>query len=132
MTTFRRIWYATGLLLLLAAIITQCGCAPASWNLQQQRPVTTAVVTCTWTAPTDGGPVEEYVVEVKPVNGEWEEVRVTSLTRAKFRLAVNRWYVARVAGRNEHGQGPWSEESEPHFVIGPEDPDIHIHEVPIR
>ena len=73
-------------------------------------------VTFAWEAPTTGGPVENYLVEVSVGGGPFFLMTTTEVEEVL--LAFPRWtaIVVRVAGRNENGQGPYSLPSTRHVV----------------
>ena len=68
-----------------------------------------------WTAPTDGAPVDHYVLVVKHELGDL--TFETSETRVTVKLEKGGPYVAVVAGVAANGkQGEWSELSDPFTV----------------
>jgi len=77
----------------------------------------------TWTAPTTGTPVVQYIAEVKTArNPNWVAYAVTETTSITYTgiAGVTQWI--RVAGRDaESRQGPFSPESEPY---APPFPDV--------
>jgi len=71
--------------------------------------------TATWTAPTEGSPVDHYVVELSVDGGEYINAGMTPTTSITLNLDVLQEYVVRVAGVDAlDRQGPWSLPSEPY------------------
>lgn len=77
-------------------------------------------VQATWIAPTSGGPVEDYLLEVSTDGGPFVAMATTTELSVLLDLPLYSICVARVAGRNQEGQGPWSGDSDPYYVtLGP-------------
>ncbi len=110
MTKTHRTLTILGILALLGAV----GAAPAAAQ-------TTVQVTASWTAPTEGSPVEHYVLQLSTDGGPFVTVGSVTGTEYVLELEVGSTYIARVAGVDaQDRQGPWSEESEPYTPdIGP-------------
>jgi uncharacterized protein YdbL (DUF1318 family) len=66
-------------------------------------------VNATWTAPTVGSPVVQYIVQLATDGGAFADCCVSVVPSAAISLAVGHVYVARVAARDAKGrQGVWS------------------------
>jgi len=76
----------------------------------------TQEVRATWTPPTVGNPVVEYVFQLSTDGGPFIDYAVTEQTTLLVDLEILKTYVARVAGVDANGgQGPWSEDSDPYI-----------------
>jgi hypothetical protein len=87
---------------------------------------TTATVRASWTAPTDGSPVDHYILQVSTNGGafvtEQDNIQTTTTT---LELTYMNIYVVRVAGVDGMGrQGPWSAPSDEYM------PDLGIPTAP--
>lgn len=82
----------------------------------------TVDATASWTAPTEGSPVDHYVLQLSENGGPFYTVSDT-ITTTSFDVQLENLttYVARVAGVDaQDRQGPWSEPSEPYTPdLGP-------------
>jgi hypothetical protein len=78
-------------------------------------------VTASWTPPTEGSPVDHYVLQLSIDGGPFTTVGSVTGTSYTLDLAVGQSYVARVAGIDaEDRQGPWSEASDAYSPdVGP-------------
>lgn len=81
----------------------------------------TVQVTASWTAPTEGSPVDHYVLQLSTDGGPFTTVGSVTGTSYTLDLDVGSTYIARVAGVDaQDRQGPWSPESDPYSPdIGP-------------
>ncbi len=105
-----RILGAVPLTLLLLGIMT----APATAQ-------TTVQVTFVWTAPTEGTPVDHYVVEHSVNGGPYDQVGTVTGLNYTLVATVGDSHVIRVAGVDDQArQGPYSLSSEPYTPdLGP-------------
>lgn len=81
----------------------------------------TVQVTASWTPPTEGSPVDHYVLQLSTDGGPFTTVGSVTGTSYTLDLTVGQSYVARVAGIDAEGrQGPWSEASDAYTPdVGP-------------
>lgn len=95
------------------AVLTLLGALPAAAQ--------TVEVTASWTAPTEGSPVDHYVLQLSVDGGPFSTVASVAGTSHALQLDVDSTYVARVAGVDaQDRQGPWSESSDPYSPdLGP-------------
>jgi hypothetical protein len=110
MTKTHRTLTILGILALLGTL----GAAPAAAQ-------TTVQVTASWTAPTEGSPVDHYILQLSTDGGPFVTVGSVTGTEYVLELEVGSTYVARVGGVDaQDRQGPWSESSDPYTPdIGP-------------
>ncbi len=111
MTRFTRTTMAFGIL----AGLSLCCALPASAQ-------TTVQVTASWSAPTEGSPVQQYVLQLSTNGGSYTTVAtVQGGTSQVLTLEIGNTYTARVAGIDSQGrQGPWSLASDPYTPdVGP-------------
>lgn len=82
---------------------------------------TTVQVTASWNAPTEGSPVQHYVLQIATDGGPYATVATVAGTSYTLELEIDRTYTARVAGvDSQDRQGPWSLESDPYTPdVGP-------------
>lgn len=72
-------------------------------------------VSASWSPPTEGSPVEHYILQISRDGGPFETVATTPDTTYQVELEHESTYIARVAGVDaQQRQGPWSEPSEPY------------------
>jgi len=81
----------------------------------------TVDATATWTAPTEGSPVDHYVVQISQDGGPYQNAGSTQTTTITLQLQVGSSYTVRVAGVDaQDRQGPWSLSSDPYTPeLGP-------------
>jgi hypothetical protein len=81
----------------------------------------TVEVTANWSPPTEGSPVDHYILQLSTNGGPFTTVGSVEGTSYTLELTVGSTYVARVAGVDaESRQGPWSLESDPYTPdLGP-------------
>ena len=81
----------------------------------------TVQVSASWTPPTEGSPVDHYVLQISTDGGPFTTVASVSATSYTLSLEVGSSYVARVAGVDaQDRQGPWSVDSDPYSPdLGP-------------
>lgn len=75
----------------------------------------TVPVLASWEAPTSGGPVDTYEVQVSENGGPFVSVATTEQLQVELDLTPWSTYVARVRGINPSGTGPWSAVSDPYM-----------------
>jgi len=82
---------------------------------------TTVEVTASWTAPTEGSPVQHYILQLSTDGGPYTTVGTVTGTSYVLNLAIDHTYTARVAGVDAQSrQGPWSLPSDPYSPdLGP-------------
>ncbi len=69
----------------------------------------TVQVTASWTPPTEGSPVDHYILQISTDGGPFATVGSVTGTSYILNLKVVNTYVARVAGVDDQDrQGPWS------------------------
>ncbi len=109
MTMRNRTFTALGALLALSLL----GALPAAAQTVQ--------VEASWTAPTEGSPVDHHILQISTDGGPFTTVGSVTGLSYTLTLDVGSTYVARVAGVDaQDRQGPWSEESDPYTPdIGP-------------
>jgi hypothetical protein len=101
-------------ILAVLALLGTLGAMPAAAQTSVQ-------VTASWTAPTEGSPVDHYILQISTDGGPFVTVGSVTGTEYVLDLDVGSTYVARVAGVDAQSrQGAWSESSDPYTPdIGP-------------
>ncbi len=81
----------------------------------------TVEVTASWTPPTEGSPVDHYVLQLSTNGGPFTTVGSVTGTSYSLDLTVGNTYIARVAGVDaQDRQGTWSASSDPYSPdLGP-------------
>ncbi|MEZ4389132.1 MAG: fibronectin type III domain-containing protein [Candidatus Krumholzibacteriia bacterium] len=81
----------------------------------------TVQVSASWAPPSEGSPVDHYVLQLSTDGGPFTTVGSVTGTSYTMELAVGSTYIARVAGVDaQDRQGPWSLGSDPYSPdLGP-------------
>ncbi|HOX26952.1 MAG TPA: fibronectin type III domain-containing protein [Candidatus Krumholzibacteria bacterium] len=110
MVKFQRTLQVLGIL----AVLSLLGALPAAAQ-------TTVEVTASWTPPTEGSPVDHYILQLSTDGGPFSTVASVSGTSYVLDLEIGHTYIARVAGVDaQDRQGPWSVSSDPYSPdLGP-------------
>lgn len=75
----------------------------------------TVQVNATWTPPTEGSPVDHYVLQLSTDGGPFATVGSVTVPSYTLELEIDHEYIARVAGIDaQDRQGPWSLPSDPY------------------
>ena len=105
----------TRMITLLGALVAMSllGALPAAAQTVQ--------VTASWTPPTEGSPVDHYILQISTDGGPFATVGSVTGTSYTLNLTVNNTYIARVAGVDDQDrQGVWSLGSDPYTPdLGP-------------